>query len=714
MTSIDKIVPIPQNVKVLSDHNICLGCKIISSVDNEHPAVKTALHSLSSFLTQHVCRPCVSAGTSVYVELSDAPPAEMKNSEQGYRLTTSHERITIIGYGPVGLYYGVLSLMQLAEPHGVDFFVPHVEIQDWPELKTRGHFIECRYGSNLMTFEDWKTVIDTLAFQKMNQLVVGVYGCWCVQYDHRISEYFYLPIPQYPELETKVITRYYSPTQNTWIDREEPTPMFHDDFFGKLIKYGLEHGVTVFPLFNSLGHNTLIPRTYPSVSAKTADGTPTGHGFCLSSEETYQVLFSIFDHMIDTYLQPNGIDSFHIGLDEVRKEIGTNLENVREEVSPWCECENCRKHSKQENFIRHAIKLISYLKQRGMKNVYLYQDTLFALDMPEVFVNALREADLLDVTVIDWWSYQDLESLQSYQSLCPELGLRSTVKPWNGYYHWNVLTSSIRNNTLIMKIAKRDGAEGMQSYSSWDMSYDRTHHCQADYAWNFSGAGSEEDVSKRYTHRTFGAQAVLADQAFSALDALAEPDAVQSGKNWLCDSLQHLLSFDCAYYFYSYVRSDKPYPRNFPGEVIELLCVDRAVNEAKLKKVSVLTSEAANAFAKITANPLLARRYFYEFENQNCIAEDYLALLKMMDLNSAGKYDEIRSLAEDRKSARIKLMKLLESVKEKYLLSSHMRNQTVFYQLFQDLIDYLDNTPFPSLNFFDLRQISSETFMQLR
>ncbi len=713
MTAIDKIIPVPQQVSVLSDHSICLGDRIISSLASDHPAIQTALKTLSSFLTQHICRPCGNAGVPVTVELSDRYPSKMENSEQGYELLATHDKIVITGFGPIGLYYGVLTLIQMSERIGAETYLPHVKIVDWPKLKTRGHFIECRYGSNLMNLEDWKNVIDTLANQKMNQLVVGVYGCWCVQYDQRISEYFYLPIPKYPELKTSVVTRYYSPTQGCRIDRETSTPMYSEDFFGELIRYGLSRGVTVFPLFNSLGHNTLIPRMYPSISAKTADGTSTGHGFCLSSEETYRVLFDIFDYMIDTYLLPNGIDSFHIGLDEVREEIGTNPNHVHEVVSPWCECEVCRKFTRSENFIRHAIKLISHLKSKGMKNIYLYQDTLMSIDCPDTFLDALKKADLLDVTIIDWWSYQDLDSMQMYHDLKPELGLRRTVKPWNGYYHWNLLTSSVRNNTLIMQIAERDGAEGMQSYSSWDMSYDRTHHIQADYAWNFAGAGTESEASRRYTYRTFGNQAYLADEAFSCLDELAEPFKTQSGAYWLCDSLQHLLCFSCGYYFYSYVNKDKPYPRNFPGEAIATLSKKRAENEAYLKRICALSNKAISAFEQITLNPLMARRYLFEFENHRCLAEDYLALFELMDFNAQKKFSDMKTLAIKRRDARKSLMKRLESTKERYLLSSHMRNQSVFYQFFCDLVAYLEHNNEP-LDFTDLTSIASEEFMQLR
>ncbi|NLC43306.1 MAG: hypothetical protein GX783_03380, partial [Clostridiales bacterium] len=61
---------------------------------------------------------------------------------------------------------------------------------------------------------------------------------------------------------------YYSPKEDAWIDNEQLPPMFKEDFLGELIAYGKTKAVSVFPLVNSYGHNTLIPAQYPEVSAK--------------------------------------------------------------------------------------------------------------------------------------------------------------------------------------------------------------------------------------------------------------------------------------------------------------------------------------------------------------------------------------------------------------------------------------------------------------
>ena len=41
--------------------------------------------------------------------------------------------------------------------------------------------------------------------------------------------------------------------------------MFEEDFFGEIIAYAKERNITVKPLMNSYGHNTLIPRLLPEL-----------------------------------------------------------------------------------------------------------------------------------------------------------------------------------------------------------------------------------------------------------------------------------------------------------------------------------------------------------------------------------------------------------------------------------------------------------------
>lgn len=762
------ISPIPQSFKYLPENDVVLGVpgrayyriEIVFEYDSKliESAVNILKDTLKSLLN---ASPCSGDGDVVItLAIGDAPEG-VKNPEQAYSILVSNNSITVTGFGELGLFYGVITLKQCLKVEKNKLKLPCMKILDWPDFKTRGHFMESRYGSNLMTLDDWKYVVDYMASMKMNQLAVSLYGCWCVQYDGLVSEYLYVPIKKYPKLVTPVIVRYYSPGKGAWIDYKRLPPMFEEGFFGELIKYGKSKGVTVFPLFNSYGHNTLIPAQYPEVSAKDENGEPYLAGFCTSNPQTYEMLFSIYDEIIDRYLIPNGIDSFHIGMDEVGEGLALNAKDIFKVRSQWCKCPECRKFSRKELFVNHAIKLIKYLKSRGIKNVYMYYDMFLrnkdanTASNTEDMIKALRDNDLMDSVVIDWWTYFEFQDKLQFQSTHPELGLRNVVKPWNGYFHYTVLSNSLRNIYLLSKMGNEEGTEGIQSYSAWDESYDRNHACLADYSWNFKGAGSVDEVTDRYVKRNFAAQYDKARKAFELIDLIAEKRNEKKEDGSPVLSKHSILVSTLSYYFYTYVRAGKPYPRIFPGEALSTINADRQAYLREINEIAAMSKEAATLLNEVAADPRcntkLSKRFLYEVENYRCLAEDYLALFKMMDIakewglscnehnvNASKNYynndcdndcrgdsgdackklavEKIKSMALERKLARLALMTRLEETKEEFLLASHMRNHTIFMQFFADLEGYLANTELKDikLDFFDMRYLESEAFKKLR
>ena len=732
MNGLTKITPVPQKLcpgsgKVilgsLSDACFRIACDACGVLAQE------ALAYLKKELSAKMdtCADCAQGDIVIQLTVSDAVPAEVtKNTDQAYAVSVSDNGIVLTGYGEAGLYYAVTTLLQIIEIENGVVSVPKMELLDWPDLKTRGHFMECRYASNLMTLEDWKALVDDMAGMKLNQLVVALYGCWCVQYDGIISEYVYVPIPKYPLIKNGVIKRYYSPKKKAWINEEVDVPMVKEDFFGDLIAYGKTRGVEVLPLWNSYGHNTLIPRLYPEVSA-IVDGKPAGHGYCVSNPKTYEMLYDIFDHIIDSYLKPNGIESFHIGMDEVRNELATDVNDIFRSISPWCECPECSKFTNEEKFINHAIKLISYLKSRGMKNVYIYSDMMTHIINPAKFQKLLVENNLMDVTVIDWWTYTNHKERQMFQTMHPELGIRATIKPWNSYYHWNMTFNTVPNVQLLCDLAsKEENAEGLQSYSAWDRVCDRNHVSMADYSWNYTGTGTVAEYNDRYALRAFGDRWEEARRGFELIDMLTDDRhgvGIPEGEEALGNGtiLQHTM----AYYFFSYVHVGDPYPRNYPGEAVSRMLANRPMYDARLREIVEMSREALAIFDSLASyadcDTDLARRYACEVANYLSLAEDFQALLEIYDImekpeRSAAVSAKIAGIAKERKENRLSLMLKMEMVKEDFLIPSHLRNQSIYMMVFADIESYV-NTTAPDalqLDVSDLSPIGSKAFYKLR
>ena len=726
----DRIIPVPQQLELHkgASADLTVGYRITAE-NITGTLAQNAVKRLEEELKKQLG---VQSDSGVTLTLTMAQaPEDMPNPDQGYKIQVQENAVELTGYGEAGLYYAVTTLLQALE-NGT---LPAVTVTDWPALKTRGHFVETRYGTDLMELEDWKEVVDFMVDHKENQLTVSVYGCWQVQFDNRVSEYVYVPFAGYPDLKTPVIQKYFSPKENRWVEKTTGTPMYEKDFLGELMAYGRENGVQVVPMFNSLGHNTLIPRLYPEVSAKDENGQPSFTGYCTSNPKTYELVFDLFDQIIDKYCIPNGVDAFDIGMDEVRDgkaylpgEIGVNR-------SPWCKCPACIKKTRGEIIIDHAVKLMSHLKEKGMKTVYMYNDmvvehkTAFNLGDPEdrtaQFCAALEANNLKDVACLDWWSYREMREMFQFSTIHPELGLRSTMKPWNGYYNWAFLLPAVRNNYHISKVANEENAEGMRSYSTWDNSYHRNCQIQADYAWNHTGTGKPHAAAARYVRRHFPTARGIANTAFMLMDEIVRWRNSKDPNN-ADTSRYEIFYFHLCFYEYTYFRPGKEYPRNYPGEILVRLRESQHYAQ-EIQLLYDLSCQAAELFGVLAKTPgcdkTLALRYQYEAEQYKVLCGDALALGEMDRLaqiyNEAADpalLAEIASVARTQKEARLAHMAQLEQIKEHYLIPGNCRVQCGSMQYFADIENYIQNTPVQELqlDFADMRHAASQRFLSLR
>ena len=361
----------------------------------------TAVEDMNSYLESKCGSACYSDdGIAVTLKLAK-PPKTVKSENEGYRIVINADGITITGYGESGLYYGVTSFKQMSKWDSMGVELPAVEVLDWPDYPFRGMKEESRYGSNVMEKQDWFNMIDDLASKKFNRVCISLYGCWVVQYDGVVAEYLYTPIKDYPQLKTPQYVKFYSPTEGKWVNYETLPPMFRDDFFGEVVVYAKNRGIDVIPGINSFGHNTLFPAQVLEVSPKDEDGNPTKTGFCTSSEETYKLLFSFYDQIIDDYLTPNGITTFNIMLDEVWDQFGANAETPEKKLSAWCKCEKCRQKDLADIFFDHAFKIICHLKEKGMTSIMMAND-MFVREKSQLGENIGKRMLVSREKLLEW------------------------------------------------------------------------------------------------------------------------------------------------------------------------------------------------------------------------------------------------------------------------------------------------------------------------
>ncbi len=447
---------------------------------------------------------------SLLDRLTDVP-----NQDQGYVLSISANEVVIAGDQPIGVLYGVQTLLQLLEPDGT---VPQVTIVDWPERRYRGIFAESRWCSELMTLQDWKDAIDLLASLKFNVLDIGIQNNWMIQYEHKRSEFLLVPIKKYPELQALQSIEYYSAKKGDYVRIEYLPLMFTEDFFGEVVAYGASRGVTVYPHFNTPGHNTLIPHKIPEISSKDENGNPVGYGFCLSNPRTYEVMFDIVDEIADRYLLPNGVTWFHLGLDEVWPILGMDEDEPTRVVSPYCQCPDCKGKEWYDQFIDYTVAMCKHLAAKGMDKIGIWHDSFVrGGKMNKELAERFRREGIIDKVALHWWRYGGF-----FDTIHPELGIESWVVPMTGYYYWTPLQDHLNNIYLATQKAAEEDAEGAEAYSVYYSAYHRQYACLAEYSWNSKGTGDVDAFREKYTRFLFG-DAPEGKEAFKRLDFVTGP-----------------------------------------------------------------------------------------------------------------------------------------------------------------------------------------------
>ena len=623
------------------------------------------------------------------------------DKDEAYFIEVGAQGTTLCGKDAAGAFYAAVTFSQMLYTDGDDVCAECAEILDYPDFARRGHFIESRYGTEFLTKQDWFSFLDYLAQMKINRVTVGVYGCWGYQYDTRRMEYLYVPIQKHPELKTPKNIKYYSVKGQRFVHKDNLLPtMYEQDYLGEIIAHGKRKNILVKPLVNSLGHNTLIPRMIPEISAKKEDGTPTGSGFCTKNERTYEVMFGIYDEIIDKYLLPNGVYDIHVGLDEVGS-------------SSRCHCERCEGKTHPELMVDYIIRICKYLKQRGMKHIYIYHDMLyhhFNVVNEELRDRFIAEG-IYDEVVLDWWTYEDPAHLFWDKPEGVNNLFHSVIKPDTGYYHWSIPSENNENIRACAKKAMELSFEGMESYSSLAYCYDKNYLTLADVAWNNACIEDRAEFDLRYAYRNYPGETPAALHAFRGMfEVMRDPEG---------ESYIHRFCRKLEYYFYGYRQKDLSL-KDFPGGAYQLIRENEALYIPYLESIREKVAPAL-AFFKESRNPSRINSIWLLTAMQyDCQADEYLTLYRLDADYNKGLVDAfaVVEALERLIAARERVMLLAEDVRIPANTYTYLRNMSVFRQFMLDLLRYfkqeLSAGRTPKLDVLDWSYVQSRTAEFLR
>ena len=196
--------------------------------------------------------------------------------DQGYRLSTGKERVTIRANSEAGLFYGTRTLLQIIQQNRSGPYVRGMEIVDWPHIPERAVHYDTKHFQEKREYVE--NFIRTLADYKINMLIWE----WEDKFAYR----------SHPEIG--------APGAFTMKEMQE------------LTRYARKYHIQLVPLVQGLGHASFILK-WPQ-HAHLRELAASNWQFCPLKEGTYELMFDLLEEAIEA---TPGSEYIHIGCDEI-------------------------------------------------------------------------------------------------------------------------------------------------------------------------------------------------------------------------------------------------------------------------------------------------------------------------------------------------------------------------------------------------------------
>ena len=221
---------------------------------------------------------------------------------QAYRLTIAPDRVEVVGNDRAGLFYGVQTLLQLAEGDGgsrLANVLPLGEIVDWPAYPLRIAHWDTKHHHDRP--ETLRRYLDWLAQFKMNAVAFELEDKF---------EY-----PSHPVIGAP--------------------GAFTTEELQALVRYGLERHIQIIPNIQAPSHLAYALK-HPEFAHLRCDGS--NYQACMDDPAAIRLIFDMYD---DVLKATAGVDYFLVSTDEVY--YAGICEKYRKPYTPesraktWCE-----------------------------------------------------------------------------------------------------------------------------------------------------------------------------------------------------------------------------------------------------------------------------------------------------------------------------------------------------------------------------------------
>jgi hexosaminidase len=244
------------------------------------------------------------AGPAVRFRRTPGLPAE------GYRLETGPDGAAITASDDAGLFYGAVTLWQLASSGGGQAGrVPGVVIDDHPRFRWRGLMLDSARHMQSPAFI--RRLIDWMAANKLNRLH------W-----HLVDDQGWrLPIPGYPRLTEISAWRRAATAPGA-----PPLPVeggfYTPAQIREIVAHATARGIVIVPEIELPGHALAAIRAYPELGmgVPIPPGTESDYGVFPWLYNTKPATFRFLEAVLDEVMRLFPGRDIHIGGDEATKE----------------------------------------------------------------------------------------------------------------------------------------------------------------------------------------------------------------------------------------------------------------------------------------------------------------------------------------------------------------------------------------------------------
>jgi hexosaminidase len=326
-----------------------------------------------------------------------------------YILKIEPQHITIISSGNEGVFYGIISLLQLVGSNPIEKVnLQAGYIADAPRYQWRGFMLD--ESRHFFGKEKVKQLLDWMAFYKLNKFhwhLTDANG-WRIE------------IKKYPLLTSVGGIGNYT-------DTLAEAKYYTQDEIKEIVAYAKDRFISVIPEIDMPGHATAANKAYPEFSGGSINRYPN-FTFDPANEKTYQYLADIIKEV--NALFPSQM--MHLGGDEVA--LGMQAWAGRPTIT--------------EMMAKNKFNSLTDLEHYFFRRM---ADTVISLNSKILCWDEATESDLpADKTIIFWWRQNvpytlNLALQKKYEViLCPRLPLyfdfvqnknNISGRKWNGVFN---------------------------------------------------------------------------------------------------------------------------------------------------------------------------------------------------------------------------------------------------------------------------------------